>query len=593
MNGEAGIAEPPSLVDRLGPSLVHVLTLLGFGIPVIGYFWIISHYGVDVIIDDQLSNIPLIHASYSHPFPWGALWTPHTDNRMFFPNLIVILLAHTDNFNTKTEEFLGASMLVLATMLLCWSHKRRSRSTPWLYYCPVAFLTLSLVQYESTLWGFQMAWYLLLLSITASLTLLDRIRLSWLTLLGAILAAVVASFSSLQGLLIWPIGLILLYHRRRNVSTFIAWIVAGCTTAFFYYRNLSASGTGPTPRYAVLHPTASLRFFLTAVGDVLGNPIRGSGSDAVSLLFGIAIMALAVYSIAAYGVRRDEESASPFGIALIGYGVLFAAAITQGRIGFGEAGASASRYTTFDLLILVGIYLTLLGPPNLSTSNRVGTRRQNDEAKAEPHEERYVIGRTRWAFTKALPIARWSTLCLILLQVLLGFENGITGIRGSHERQVQAVEVLQNLNHNLDYVVASVVDPWKTATYIREQARTAESLHLSLFANSKTGNAGSSTSLPPPSVGVVIPRAGSKVKGTQVLDAFTSTSIGVESVEFRIATDSHSYDIIVPSKPTTYGWIGQWNSVAVPNGRYAVQGIATTFGGRTSVSAVVRFQIAN
>ena len=56
-------------------------------------------------------------------------------------------------------------MLVAATFLLIHAHKRRSPAVPWLYYCPVVILACSVVQYGATLWGFQMAWYLVLLAL--------------------------------------------------------------------------------------------------------------------------------------------------------------------------------------------------------------------------------------------------------------------------------------------------------------------------------------------------------------------------------------------------------------------------------------------
>ena len=107
-------------------------------------------------------------------------------------------------------------MLVLATGLLILAHRRRSPSTPWIYYCPIAIVMLSFVQYLNALWGFQMAWYLVMAALALALFLLDRPVVNWLVLAGAIAAAVVGSFSSLQGLLIWPAGLVLLYCRKRQ-----------------------------------------------------------------------------------------------------------------------------------------------------------------------------------------------------------------------------------------------------------------------------------------------------------------------------------------------------------------------------------------
>ena len=115
--------------------------------------------------------------------------------------------------------YLSAGLLFLTIGLIILAHKRRAPDTPLLFYCPAAILLLSLVQYGDTLWGFQISWYLVIASLATSLYLLDRKQLTTLALSGTIVAAVVGSFSLLQGLLIWPTGLILIYHRRRSIAS--------------------------------------------------------------------------------------------------------------------------------------------------------------------------------------------------------------------------------------------------------------------------------------------------------------------------------------------------------------------------------------
>lgn len=97
------------LVDRLDRRLVNVLTVLGFGLPVVGYFVLVHQGSVNVIVSDQLSDLTVIEHSYTHLFDWGSLWAQHNENRIFFPNLIVVLLAHTTAFNVQIEEYLTRS----------------------------------------------------------------------------------------------------------------------------------------------------------------------------------------------------------------------------------------------------------------------------------------------------------------------------------------------------------------------------------------------------------------------------------------------------------------------------------------------------
>ncbi len=473
---------PKRLVDHLDPRLVTALTVIGFGLPILGYFWIVADFSVNVIYGDQLSDVNVIRASYGHLIPWEALWAQYQTNRLFFPNLIVVLLAHTTHFNIRLEVLLSATMLLVATALVVWTHKRRSPSTPWLYYCPVAVLTFSLVQYEDSLFGYQMAWYLVLLSLAVSLALLDRKSLTWLTMIGAIAAAIIGSFSSFQGLLIWPTGLVLLYHRRRSWPFVVAWIATGVTSTALYFRNLNFSYGNSGRHYVVHHLWASVKFFLLAIGDVAGFGVRpGHGNDNV-LQFGVVIVLLAIASIVAFGLRRDDHGGGPVGVALICFGLLFAASITEGRSQQGLWAASQSRYTTFDLLILVGIYLAVLGRPTLLRNDRSPRTDGADESRSR--SERWPAG-VGWAgrhTDRVLLVARLVVVFVITVQVLVGLPNARKGIRGDHNGYVIAARVASTIDQQPDANVRAGLEPFWPPAYTRQEVRTAKRLQLSLFA---------------------------------------------------------------------------------------------------------------
>jgi hypothetical protein len=323
-------------VGGLEPRVVKVLTVLGFAIPVVAYIAFVQHYQVNALWQDQWDDVPVIRQSFGHFPDWSSLWLQHVDNRILFPNLIVVALAHTVNYNITVEEYISALMLFAATALFIWSHKRRSPNTPLLYYCPAAFLTLTFAQWQNTLWGFQMAWYLVLLSLALTVALLDRPRFAWPIFVAALVVAVVGSFSSLQGLLIWPVGLVLMYHRRRPLWAFIAWIVAAGATTGLYFHNFVSSAAFNPSKTVLQFPYDAVKFFLFALGDVVGvqEAYREPANGAV-MAFGVVIFVLAVLVLLRWGIRRDERSGAPIGVAMIVFGLLFDALITQGRLFFG------------------------------------------------------------------------------------------------------------------------------------------------------------------------------------------------------------------------------------------------------------------
>jgi hypothetical protein len=467
-------------VDRFDSRLVNVLTVVGFGLPLIGYFWMLHRFSVNVIVGDQWDDVTVIAHSYTNLFDWHTLWAQHNENRIFFPNLIVIALSRTTLFNIQIEEYLSAVMLVVATGFFIWAHRRRARATPWLYYCPVLLLAFSIVQYENTLEGFQMAWYLVLLSLATALLLLDRTNLTWLTFAGAVVAGVVGSFSSVQGLLIWPAGLVLLYHRRRSKLIVAIWILSAATSTVIYFHNLNANEGSPDHGYAIHHPLAAVKFYVFAVGDILGFAQQyGRPENVGVLLLGVVILALAGISVMLYGIRRDDHGPAPVGVALICFGLLFAAMITEGRILFGASAASQSRYTTFDLLIPLGIYLTLLGRPDPAQNRQTSLRPGGESIE----NARRRGGRSTLGNRDLVPLARWAIGIVFVIQAAFGFHFGLERARVLHADMVVAAHVLRNINHTTNTTVEFPLDPYYPESFVRHQAHIAELHHLSLFAN--------------------------------------------------------------------------------------------------------------
>ena len=450
------------IVDRLDHRLVIVLTVVGFGLPLVGYFSFVSHYGVNVVVGDQWNDVTVIRGSYQHFFDWGQMWAQANENRIFFPNVIVILLAHFGHFNIQTEEWISALMLSTATGLFIWAHKRRSPSMPWLYYCPVAFLLFTFVQWENTFWGFQMAWYLVMVSLAVAIVFLDRIVLTWPYLLAAMMAAVVGSFSSLQGLLIWIVGLVLLYFRRRSWSVIGIWVAGAAASSVWYFHNLSLPAAA-TSSFNVRHPLFVARFFLVSIGDVLGQKVNigASTSETAPMeLFGLLIVVLAVGTIVICGFRRDENGGSPVGVALICFGLLFAAIVADGRAYMGIWEAGSSRYTTFDILILVGTYLALLG------------RRPSSR----------MLG-TGWAEALTLPIVRVLVVLAIAVQIVFAIPNGIQNERSNHSFNVKAASVLRNIDRASNGDVRFYLFIFESDAFIRQRARVLQEHHLSVFSN--------------------------------------------------------------------------------------------------------------
>ena len=299
--------------------------------------------------------------------------------------------------------------------------------------------------------------------------------MKWPTFAAAVLVAVVGSYSSLQGLLIWPVGLVLLYHRRWPLWAFVAWIVTAGVTAGLYFHNF-ATTPFDNPRLVLSFPYLALKFYLFTLGDVVGvqNGLHDPANAAV-MAFGVAIFVLAVFVLLRWGIRRDERSGVPIGIALIVFGLLFDALVTQGRFSGGLFAASQSRYTTYDVLVLVGIYLTVLS----ATPSRVRADRVQTSGSGSQLGQAFA-----WIWGHVERIDRRVILRIALaafvIQVVYSVALGIKYVRGFHQLLVTTASVTANIEHEPDVAVVNLYYA-ESAPWIRAQAQFVRENHLGQF----------------------------------------------------------------------------------------------------------------
>ncbi|MGH9028438.1 MAG: hypothetical protein ACRDV4_02335 [Acidimicrobiales bacterium] len=576
---------------RTGPTLAAA----GFAVPVLAYFWLIQHYGVNAIWYDQWDDIRVIvHPTLSN------LWLQHNEDRIFFPNLIVLALAHTTHFDTHVEELLSGVFLVAAIGLIVLAHRRRDPQTPWLYYCPVPFLMLSFAQWWNTLFGFQLAWYMDMLAFAAAIFLIDRHELHWGTMAGAIAVSVIGSFSSLQGLLIWPAGLVLLHSRKRSKGFFLAWIASGICCALVYFHNYSSSVAGSNNSFVFAHPMRALEFYLSLMGDVVGETLPVVSHNYAVMALGAVIVVAALGAIVARGFRRDDTPAA-IGVTFVLFGLAFAAIVAAGRTQYGLFYADASRYTTFDLLVLVGTYLVVISPRASVVDGPVesgASEARLRSSSTEPSPTRWPW----WGRFGTMHVLRGTVICLVILVLILGTENGFSETVTWNKKMNDASQVAVNIERAPDDVVTSVLypSPVDHAAFVRKMAQLARRHDLSVFS---TGAGARLEKLGLPSESdletrVLAPANGAKLKGKVLLVASGSFDIGpiqtrVGKLQFEITNRSSERFPVAPPGLSIYGWIGGWNTASVPNGTYELRSVAYDTFGRPAYSNWVHVTVDN
>ena len=194
--------------------------VIGFVALAVLYVTFVAAYGVNGLWFDDWGFVSLVHAAQTGHLSLGLLWAQHNENRMAFPYLVMLAIALPTHYDTKVVMILDAVLFVGTFgvwLAIVSSYCQRRVTLPLVAVCGVVWF--SLADWQNALWGFQLAWYLILGALMLMLLLLlnrspDRSGPG--RFVGAVVVAVVASYSSAQGLLLWPVGLICLAWAWRG-----------------------------------------------------------------------------------------------------------------------------------------------------------------------------------------------------------------------------------------------------------------------------------------------------------------------------------------------------------------------------------------
>ena len=336
----------PTSVDR-------ALLVLVIAVPLLLQAAMVKTFGVNMPIIDELYYVPFVYLVRT-----GGQWSDwillqHNEHRMVPMKLVLAPLSLWTSWNVVAEMYASIAIVALTQWGL-WRIFRKAAHRGPLFFLPVAILLCSPAQWFNMLVGMQMAFYFTLMGLVWAYCSLQEDGPG--ATLAAAAFAVLASFSTITGFVVWPIGLGQLLMARASITRIAAWSTAAVTCAFLYFRDYQSPPQIARPSFIGLGPT--VRYFLAA----LGVPLRvggGSWSVAVGALVALGILAWLIRDLRRGGLRDPSRAAV---YALMATGVASAAAVTFGRASMGLEQMLVSRYVTFTELAPVGLYVFAVGP---------------------------------------------------------------------------------------------------------------------------------------------------------------------------------------------------------------------------------------
>jgi hypothetical protein len=416
----------------------------------------VRSFGVNVAVGDQWRVAHLFGKLASGTLGFADLWNQLNEHRILVPRIVILFLGRLTEWNNVAEMY--ATQVLLLVVVLAFLRAFRSdvgTGPRFFFFIPVPFLVFSFRQSETMLMGLLVQFALVLVFAVLAFYSLRGLRartpsagsfsVARLAFPLAVLSATLSSLSSAHGLLVWPVGLaqLLLGPARGRTKPLLAgtWAAIGAVEWAVYFLGYETPDRAQAPSAAgegLLYPA---RFFVTSVGGALWGgqgPALAVGT-CLLLLVGVALFLVA---------KSGEPASSSFWLALMLFACLVLASVTVGRAERGIEQALVSRYATYSIVGVVGLYGTLAGL--------------------------YLHRGSR-----AAAVAFTALLALVLLSLPVAYARGIEAGRQTEEARQWAASAVSTYDSQPDGALALL---YPNPQVVRKRAPELERLGYNVFS---------------------------------------------------------------------------------------------------------------
>ena len=338
----------------------------------LAYLLVVLHFAVNVPNSDEwVYSVSLADAALHGHATLGLLWQPWSDGHWFLPNLAILAVGLYDHLNIRALITLSALLMIASfVLLLALAKPMLGRPIQAVEALLLGVVFFSLGDIDKALWGLGLPVYMVLFFTLATFVCLhlamtrDRARL-WLVL--AIIAATLASLSSIQGLLVWPTGLIALVWRdpraRDSLRRTLGWVIA--TVAVGALCLIDSAGPQVltrSPTYSLSHPLGASGYGLVLVGSLSSSLTANLWSGqhlelGLRQLIGVVVIVLSVVVVMAQFRWSRRQPVSWLPVVLIAFGLSWDLLVAAGRFSRGIGTAVQSSYQTPQVFVAVGLSL--------------------------------------------------------------------------------------------------------------------------------------------------------------------------------------------------------------------------------------------
>jgi hypothetical protein len=358
-----------TVIQGAGSSRGRVVAATAFGLALATgaglSLWVVVESYSPVPFADFWGQFPFIERAVGGDLRLGDLWAQSNEHRIFVPRIaFAIEYAFFGGRYIFLLTLLGASLLALAgIMALVVRSETRDPLLAWATFCVAVIALLSPTAEENLTWPFQIGFvevFLFAATAVYAAVLAHRLpaRRRWSFMVVAALAAVAATYSLANGLLVWLVLLLLAVGLElgSRAIAFLA-LIGALTTLSYVWHFEPVEGHA---RYgdSLVHPAGLAKYALVFLGSV----VRPSGVYAAGFAGAIGVALFVLLALVAWTGRGQPGVATPVGFGLALFALLSAVETAVGRLNLGLTQALSPRYATPSAVFWLGLLLGFLRP---------------------------------------------------------------------------------------------------------------------------------------------------------------------------------------------------------------------------------------
>ena len=317
-------------------------------------------YYVNTTVSHDLCFIDLISKNNGENL-LKVFWSA-TDGqfRNFIMTIIQFISYRFFSYNHFLVIFLNLIISLLSLFGL-WRIFRSSvnNSLPW--FIPIAWIHLNLMQYNNILSSYSTLVSTMVLGAIWSIYFLSKEK--YYNIYLALIFFMFSFFSTGAGILIYPIGILMLVIKKSSQKSLFTWIGLGLIIILTYFYKFPFSENHSLFSFLMNYPENIILTFLNIIGLNVSLPlgILGSVFAYFGTFLGLLVFVFFLYTIfKKFQIDRmiRKKDSAIWGLLL--FGLLTITLISVGKSQYGVRCSFASRYIPYPSVFIIAIYMFIL-----------------------------------------------------------------------------------------------------------------------------------------------------------------------------------------------------------------------------------------